>query len=112
MASQLPPESSQTAVEQEGGRMSFFDHLNELRKRLFYSAAAVALGAFIGVYYAPKVMGLIAAPIMDALKAAHLEERLYFTSPTGGINMIIKVGLYLGLVIASPIVLYQVWLFI
>ncbi len=92
--------------------MSFFDHLAELRKRIVYSLAAIVLGAFVGVYYSPRVMGWIAAPIMDALRAAHMEQRLYYNSPTGAINMIIKVGLYIGLVIASPFVLYQVWLFI
>ena len=92
--------------------MSFFDHLNELRKRIIYSAMAIVAGAFVGVSVAKRVIGVIARPIMDALRANHLDERLYYTSPTGGINIIIKVGLYIGIVLASPVVLYQVWLFI
>jgi sec-independent protein translocase protein TatC len=92
--------------------MSFFDHLNELRKRIVYSAIAVLAGATVGITISKSVMGVIARPIMDALRANHLDERLYYTSPTGGINIIIKLGLYIGVVLASPVVLYQVWLFI
>ena len=92
--------------------MSFFDHLNELRKRIVYSAIAVFAGAIAGVSQSERVIGWITRPIMDALRAVHMEERLYYNSPTGAINIIIKVGLYIGLVIASPVVLYQVWLFI
>jgi sec-independent protein translocase protein TatC len=113
MASQLPPERTQAEIEHdEGGRMSFFDHLNELRKRIIYAMGAVLVGAIAGLYLSQRVIGWITQPIMDALRALHMEERLYYNSPTGAINIIIKVGLYIGLVIASPVVLYQVWLFI
>jgi sec-independent protein translocase protein TatC len=112
MASPLPENPTTAPDGPESGRMSFFDHLNELRKRIVYSAAAILCGAFVGVYYSQRVIGLLTRPIMDALRAVHMEERLYYNSPTGAINIIIKVGLYLGLVIASPVVLYQVWLFI
>jgi sec-independent protein translocase protein TatC len=92
--------------------MSFFDHLNELRKRIVYSAIAVFAGAVVGITISQRVMGVIARPIMEALRANHLPEQLIYTSPTGAINIIIKLGLYIGVVIASPVVLYQVWLFI
>jgi sec-independent protein translocase protein TatC len=47
-----------------------------------------------------------------ALRGAHLDDKLIYTSPTGAINLIITLGVYLGLVLASPWVLYQVWLFV
>jgi sec-independent protein translocase protein TatC len=112
MENTLPPDRPASEEEQDGGRMSFFDHLNELRKRLIYSAMAIMAGAVVGLTVSERVMGLFAKPMMDALRSAHLEERLIYTSPTGAINIIIKLGLYIGVVIASPIVLYQVWLFI
>jgi sec-independent protein translocase protein TatC len=113
MASTLPPENLNAADDtHDAGRMSFFDHLNELRKRLVYSMIAVLAGTIAGLRYSTQAYEWLARPMMTALRAHHLEERLIYTSPTGAVNMYLKLAIYLGLVIASPIVLYQVWLFI
>jgi sec-independent protein translocase protein TatC len=109
------PESdlSTTPIEEEAGeKMSFFDHLADLRKRIIYSALAIALGAGIGVSIADKVFGYIALPMQAALRLQHLDDRLVYTSPAGAINLIITLGIYIGVVLAAPVVLYQVWLFI
>jgi sec-independent protein translocase protein TatC len=95
-----------------GGKMSFFDHLVDLRKRIINSAIAIALGAGIGVSISDKVFGFIARPMQAALRKQHLDDRLVYTSPAGAINLIITLGIYIGVVIAAPVVLYQVWLFI
>ena len=92
--------------------MSFFEHLVELRKRIIYSAIAIGIGMVIGLTVSEKVFGYLARPMLAALHNAHLEEKLIYTSPTGAISLIIELGLYLGIVIALPVVLYQVWLFI
>src|ERR1700726_4465264 len=109
------PQSDPSAIQPEqeaGGKMSFFEHLVDLRKRLINSAIAIALGAGIGVSVADKVFGFIARPMQFALEKQHLDDRLVYTSPTGAINLIITLGIYIGVVLASPVVLYQVWLFI
>ena len=104
---------STTGAEQEpGAKMSFFEHLVELRKRLISSAIAIAIGALIGVTVAEKVIGFISRPMQEALRKQHLDDKLIYTSPAGMINIIITFGLYLGIVLAAPFVLYQVWLFI
>src|SRR4051812_46031272 len=109
----LPPLNTAAAAEgSEEGRMSFFDHLSELRKRLVYSMLAIAGGTLAGLRFSNDVYAWLSRPMMNALRENHLEQRLIYTSPTGAVNMYIKVALYLGIVIASPIVLYQVWLFI
>ena len=92
--------------------MSFFEHLGELRTRIIHSAAAILLGAFVGFAVAKPVLAFIAKPIVTALQAAHLGDKLIFTHPAGYLNLVIQTGLYLGIVIASPYVLYQIWLFI
>jgi len=92
--------------------MSFFEHLTELRKRLIYSVVAVLAGTVIGLIFSKNVFGVIARPMAVALREAHLEERLISTSPAGAINLYLKLGVYIGVVLALPVVLYQVWMFI
>lgn len=99
--------------EQElGGHMSFLEHLAELRRRLIYSLIAIGIGAVIGLAVAPRMLAVVALPMQSALRAYHLEDRLVYTSPTGVVTLIIHLGFYLGLVIASPFVFYQLWLFV
>lgn len=98
--------------QEPGGRMSFFEHLADLRTRLFHAFAAIAIGAFIGVGVARYVLNFIVRPMTKALNDAHLDPKIYFTHPAGYLNLYIQIGLYVGLVLASPYVLYQIWLFI
>src|SRR5271167_2320285 len=99
-------------LEEAGGQMTFFEHLTELRKRIINSLYAIGLGAFAGVYIAPKVIKFIDEPMLAALKKARFESKLYYNHPAGALNLVITLGIYIGLVLASPVVLYQVWLFV
>ncbi len=92
--------------------MTFFEHLVELRKRIINSLIAIAIGAFIGVYVAKYVINYVIHPMLRALSDAHLEPKLIYTHPAGYFNLIITLGIYLGVVLASPVVLYQIWLFV
>ncbi|MFZ0909882.1 MAG: twin-arginine translocase subunit TatC [Candidatus Acidiferrales bacterium] len=118
MATDIQPDlpfvdrAASASENEEGGRMSFFEHLVELRKRIINSAIAIAVGMMIGVAVSSKVFAFVARPMIAALRAAHFEDKLVYTSPTGAISLLINLGLYLGIVIASPVVLYQVWMFI
>lgn len=112
MASTTQPENAIVPTEEPGGQMTFFEHLTELRKRIINSLIAIAIGAFIGVYVAKYVIVFITKPMLQALTAAHLDPKLVYTHPAGGFNLIITLGLYIGVVLASPVVLYQIWLFV
>ncbi len=114
MAAPAQPDRAarERAEEEPGGSMSFFDHLVELRKRLISAFAAIGIGMVVGLIVAKRFIYLIIGPMMVALRANQLEDRLYYTSPVGGIGLIISLGFYLGIVIAMPWVLYQVWLFV
>jgi sec-independent protein translocase protein TatC len=107
-----PSDPSPAVLEEPGGKMSFFEHLVDLRKRLINSALAIALGAGVGVTISQRVFGFIAQPMREALRKQNLDDRLVYTSPAGAINLIITLGIYIGVVLAAPVVLYQVWLFI
>lgn len=98
--------------EEGGAHMTFFEHLTELRKRLINSLIAIGLGTFVGVLVAERIINWITRPMKKALESAHLEQRLVYTHPAGYLNLVITLGLYLGIVIASPVVLYQIWLFV
>src|SRR6266849_5216849 len=101
-----------TPPEEPAGAMTFFEHLSELRKRIIYSLYAIGIGAFIGVYVSKYVINFIIRPIIKALTAAHLNAELVYTHPAGYLNTYITLGVYIGIVLASPVVLYQIWLFV
>ncbi len=101
------------AKQDDGGSaMTFFEHLTELRKRIINSLIAIVIGAFAGFYLSKYVIDYITRPILKALREMHLEEKLIYTNPTGYLNLMITLGLYIGIVLASPVVLYQIWLFV
>jgi sec-independent protein translocase protein TatC len=106
------PPATATSDQESGGSMTFFEHLVELRKRLVNSLIAVGVGTFVGIFLSRYFIQIINKPILDALRDAHLDPKLVYTHPVGGVNLVITVGVYLGIALASPVVLYQFWLFV
>jgi len=92
--------------------MGFLDHLEELRKRIVYSIVAVVVGSAACWGYREKIYGIMQKPIMDALKANGLSEKLVYLNPTEPFNLYLKIAALAGLFLTSPFVLYQVWAFI
>lgn len=114
MAAPAQPDTSQPrgAREEDGARMSFFDHLVELRKRLINSLIAIGIGMVVGFFLSERLVGYIVRPMTSALRDAHLGDKLIYTSPAGYLNLLITFGVYSGIVMAMPVVLYQIWLFV
>jgi sec-independent protein translocase protein TatC len=109
----LPDTGGPATQENEpGGRMSFIEHLAELRKRLIYSFSAIGVGMLAGFAVADHVLVWIAAPMMAALKEKHETAHIIYTSPIGVVGPFIHVAFYLGLVLASPVVFYELWMFV
>src|SRR5262245_47777762 len=106
MASQPEP------ARAELSSMSLLEHLEELRRRIIYSLIAIAVGFGLAWNYAESIFKLMEQPVIAALRANHLSEKLVYTNPTEPFNIYLKIGLIAGLFIASPAVLYQVWMFI
>src|SRR3989441_5652740 len=92
--------------------MGFLDHLEELRRRIVYSIAAVALGFFACWWKVEKIYEIMQRPIMDALHRNGMAEKLVYLNPTEPFNLYLKVAALAGLFVTSPFVLYQVWMFI
>jgi sec-independent protein translocase protein TatC len=109
---QLDPTPQRQPEEEPGARMSFFEHLVDLRKRLINSLIAIGIGMVAGLLVSKYFINYIVEPMQVALRASHLDDKLYYTSPAGYISLVINLGLYLGIVMAMPFVLYQIWLFV
>ncbi|HKN18014.1 MAG TPA: twin-arginine translocase subunit TatC [Candidatus Sulfotelmatobacter sp.] len=92
--------------------MGFLDHLEELRTRLVYSIAAVAVGFFACWWKVEAIYDIMQRPIMKALKDNGMSERLVYLNPTEPFNLYLKIAALAGLFLTSPFVLYQVWMFI
>jgi sec-independent protein translocase protein TatC len=86
--------------------MSLMDHLEELRKRLFWACAYLAVGMVIAYAFHNRLLGIIQKPLTD------IGLKMTMTHPTDAINFLIKTSAVVGAIIASPFILYQVWLFI
>ena len=86
--------------------MSLMEHLDELRKRIVRSAIYLAVGFIAAWAFHDKFVGFIQAPLV------RIGKTLVFTHPMDPLNLDLKVSLVGGAIVASPFILYQVWLFI
>ena len=84
--------------------MSFFDHLEELRQRIFYGIIAVAIGATGCFVYAKQIVQVLEIPA-TGIKFLQLAPGEYFF-------VSVKVAGYCGLLVASPVILYQIIQFV
>jgi sec-independent protein translocase protein TatC len=91
--------------------MPFLDHLEELRWRLIRCLGAVAIGFVVAMVVVLRfnVIKLLSAPI-----APYLGEggRLVVTAPGDSFSIVISTALWLAVVLASPVILYQLWAFL
>jgi sec-independent protein translocase protein TatC len=98
--------------------MTLVEHLEELRTRLFISIGAVLLGSIAGWLLYDGVLHLLQDPFCRALKSLPPESRpptgcnFFFSGVVDPVVIKLKVVVFLGLFIALPVVLYQLWAFI
>jgi sec-independent protein translocase protein TatC len=92
--------------------MSFLEHLEELRTRIFHSLAAVAVGMGVCWWYHQALFAFMQKPILDVLRQNGLPQKLVYLTPAEPFNLYLKISALAGLFLTSPYVLYQVWLFI
>src|SRR5665811_2038158 len=92
--------------------MGFLEHLEELRKRIVYSIVAVLIGCLACWFSAARLVGVMQKPIIEVLHKNGQPEMLVYQHPVDPFNLYLKVAGVAGLFVASPFVLYQLWLFI
>ena len=93
------------------GEMPFLDHLEELRWRILWSLVAIVIGSVVGFVLVLRfgVLDLLINPFYEVMGE---EERLVFLAPTEPFFLILRVGILGGVVLVSPIIIYQIWAFL
>ena len=101
-----PPAPSEDTEAEESpaktGSMSIIAHLTELRKRLIRSLIAIAFGSGIAYYFIEDIMHILTGPA----------GKLYYMQPAEAFFTYIKVSIFVGFLLALPVVLYQIWRFV
>lgn len=92
-----------------GARMSFLEHLDELRKRIVNSVIAIGVGILVSFTFIQRIYSFLMAPTMRQLPPG---SKLIYTEPGEAFSLYIYLSLIVGTLLASPFIMYQVWLFI
>jgi sec-independent protein translocase protein TatC len=83
-------------------------HLEELRWRIVKAAAAIAGGALVSLLFASNIKEILEEPYKDACESCAFQV----LSATEQFSVLMRIALFGGLILASPVVLYQIWAFI
>src|SRR5262252_2938725 len=103
----LPPDDEDD--DSLSGKMSFLEHLDELRKRIVNSCIAIAVGVVLTFAFIDKIFNFILAPTRKALPPG---VKMIYTQPGEAFSLYVTVALIAGAVVAAPFIMFQVWLFI
>ena len=93
-------------------RMKLSGHLRELRKRLFRSAFAIIAGTVAGWYLFQPVFDALQKPVIDVAKESGVNATINFNSVVSAFDLHFQIAFFIGLFLASPIWLYQIWAFV
>ena len=102
----LPPEEDDDPIT---GKMSFLEHLDELRKRILNACIGIAVGVCAGFLFIQRIFDFVLGPTRAALPPG---VKMVYTQPGEAFSLYITISMITGFVIASPYVMYQVWMFI
>lgn len=94
------------------GRMPLREHLLELRRRLFFAAIGIVVGAVVGWFLYDWLFDILQQPLRDVSAERDTTAALNFAGVASSFDMKIKVSLYLGILVSSPWWLYQFWAFV
>ncbi len=95
--------------EEELPRMGFFEHLEELRRRLVVCLIAIFVAFVVAWAWAPELFEILALPLRRVLPKG---QNLSYTTLTEPFLMYFRVALFAGVIAASPVILWQLWLFV
>ena len=99
------------ALEDAGAKMSFLDHLDELRKRLIACVYGLVAGCALAFFFVQRIQNFIWVPLYRELNAVN-GAKFMFTQGFEPFMLTMKVGALAGLFISLPFIIWQLWLFI
>jgi len=105
-AYQLPPDDDD---DSSGAKMSFLEHLDELRKRIVNSCIAIGVALVGTFFFIDRIVNFLLGPTRKVLPP---DVKMIYTQPGEAFGMYITISMIAAAVVASPFVMYQVWLFI
>lgn len=98
------------------GRMTLIEHLRELRNRTFVAVVAVLVGFIVALFFYEALFDLLQRPAARALSGLSAEQRenaqIFTAGVAGAFILQVKVSLVAGIVLSSPVWLYELWAFI
>jgi sec-independent protein translocase protein TatC len=93
-------------------RMSLGSHLRELRKRLSWSAGFIVAGTVAGWFLFDPVFKILQQPLLDVTRARGIEAIVNFGTVVSAFDLRIQVSIFLGLIMTSPVWLWNLWAFV
>lgn len=107
-----PTSTNETGDPLETSRMSFGDHLDELRDCLIRALLGLMVGAVVALFFGKDILELIYRPLLRVQYANGLTPQLQVLAPTAAFTAYLKIGLLAGLILSAPWVLHQLWRFV
>jgi sec-independent protein translocase protein TatC len=92
-----------------GGKMTFLEHLDELRKRIVVSVAAIGVGCIIAFAFVDRIYAFVMTPLYRLMPKG---SALIYTEPTEAFILYVWMAFLAGIVMAVPVILWQAWLFV
>jgi sec-independent protein translocase protein TatC len=104
------------AAFSDEGRMTLIEHLRELRNRTFVAVVAVLVGFIVALFFYEELFDLLQRPAATALSGLSPEQRenaqIFTAGVAGAFILQVKISLVAGIVVSSPVWLYELWAFI
>jgi sec-independent protein translocase protein TatC len=102
------------SAQKEAAKMSFWEHLDELRSRLMKAAIAYIVGTSIVWAYRDPILAWLWKPFADSWRSEHLPDNpsLNFAAPGDAFVAYFKLSMIGGILVAAPVIFYQLWAFI
>jgi sec-independent protein translocase protein TatC len=87
-------------------------HLKEFRNRFFFSALFIIAGSVAGWFLFDSVFNALQQPILQVAKDSHINASVNFGTIGGAFDLRLQVSAFIGVVVSSPLWLYQLWAFV
>jgi sec-independent protein translocase protein TatC len=99
-------------AERDNAQMSLMDHLRELRGRVVKSVAAIIVGLVVCYFLYEQIYTFMIRPYCESVESIDEKCQLYYTDLLGGFVLRMKVAMWGGIIVALPVILWQLWRFI